>query len=99
MEVTPHVVLEAIANKLPEVCNDTCGHDDSVIDRVGTKIQINQSVKDFSHSFDCFYCNSDDLKKCLENCKKKTEELSWANNLDKMIELYKGINVNGSRNR
>lgn len=91
-EGTPHVVLEAIANGLPVVCHDTCGHGDCVDNSIGIKIPLStpeQSVKDFAHAINELYAHRERLEEMSANCPQKAEELSWERKAQKMLELYK----------
>lgn len=93
-EGTPHVVLEAIGNRLPVLCFDTCGHGDSVDERVGIKIPLSnprQSVKDFAEKIEYLYSHRDVLKQMSENCRERRKELSWDNKARQMVELYNQI--------
>lgn len=93
-EGTPHVVLEAIGNNLPVLCFDTCGHGDSVNDKVGIKIPLTtpeQSVKDFAEKIEYLYSNRDVLKRMSDNCAERQEELSWDNKARQMVDMYHQI--------
>ncbi len=93
-EGTPHVVLEAIANGLPVICHDTCGHGDSVTEDVGIKIPLsnpNQSVKYFAAAILDLYYNREKLSLMSANCAQRAVELSWKNKAMKMVEMYKGV--------
>lgn len=90
-EGTPHVVLEAIANGLPVICHDTCGHGDSVTNDVGMKIPLSnptQSVYDFASVIEYLCDNKERLDVMSANCVKRVEELSWGKKARKMVELY-----------
>lgn len=93
-EGTPHVVLEAIGNNLPVLCFDTCGHGDSVNDKVGIKIPLTnpeQSVKDFAGKIEYLYNNREVLKQMSDNCRERQRELSWDNKAKMMVEHYNQI--------
>lgn len=90
-EGTPHVVLESIANNLPVVCFDTCGHGDSVNEKVGVKIPLStprQSVRDFAEALERLYANRSLLSEMVRNCRARQMELSWDNKIREMIGLY-----------
>jgi glycosyltransferase involved in cell wall biosynthesis len=93
-EGTPHVVLEAIANKLPIICFDTCGQGDCVDKSVGIKIPLTnpeQSVKDFANKIDYLNYHREILVQMSENCPKRAKKLSWNNKAMQMVNLYKEI--------
>jgi len=91
-EGTPHVVLEAISNQLPVICFDTCGHGDTVNNKVGIKIPLTnpqQSVKNFAEKIDYLYHNRQVLNEMSGNCKKRQIELSWDKKAEEMVFYYK----------
>lgn len=93
-EGTPHVVLEAIGNSLPVLCFDTCGHGDSVDDKVGIKIPLTnpeRSVKDFAEKIEYLYAHRHVLKRMSDNCRERQRELSWDNKAKMMVEIYNQI--------
>lgn len=90
-EGTPHVVLEAIANHLPVLCFDTCGHGDSVNEKVGVKIPLTypkSSVKDFAEKIDYLYLHREVLLVMSDNCRQRQQELSWDKKVEEMMKLY-----------
>ena len=90
-EGTPHVVLEAIANHLPVLCFDTCGHGDSVNEKVGVKIPLTYpkpSVKDFAEKIDYLYLHREVLLVMSDNCRQRQQELSWDKKVEEMMKLY-----------
>ncbi|MDE6151696.1 MAG: glycosyltransferase family 4 protein, partial [Prevotella sp.] len=90
-EGTPHVVLEAIANRLPVVCHDCCGHGDSIDATVGVKIPLvspEKSVSDFSNVIADLYRNHERLEEMKRNCPMKAVELSWNTKADRILSLY-----------
>jgi len=90
-EGTPHVVLEAIGNKLPVLCFDCCGQGDTVNEKVGIKIPLTNpehSVKDFAEKINYLFNNREVLKQMSENCSIRQQELSWDRKAVQMIELY-----------
>lgn len=93
-EGTPHVVLEAIANGLPIVCFDTCGHGDVVNEKVGRKIPLTnpeQSAKDFAKILNELEGDRDELKRMSENCKQRQKELSWEEKAKTMVKWYEKV--------
>lgn len=93
-EGTPHVVLEAISNRLPIICFDTCGQGDCVDSSVGIKIPLStpsQSVKDFAGKIEYLYNHPEELQRMSENCKKRAGELSWDKKAKQIINLYESI--------
>ena len=95
-EGTPHVVLEAIANHLPVLCFDTCGHGDSVNEKVGRKIPIShpdQSVKEFAKQLEYLYFHREVLQTMSENCRQRQMELSWDKKAEEMVRLYNRLPI------
>lgn len=93
-EGTPHVVLEAIANGLPIVCFETCGHGDVVNEKVGRKIPLTtpeQSAKDFAKILNELEGDRDELKRMSENCKQRQKELSWEEKAKTMVKWYEKV--------
>ena len=91
-EGTPHVVLEALANELPVICHNTCGHGDSITEDVGKRITLSNPTKsaiDFAEIIDWFYDNYDEVERYSTNCRQRAEELSWDNKARRMVEVYK----------
>lgn len=91
-EGTPHVVLEAISNKLPVLCFDICGQGDSIDETVGIKISLSnplQSIKYFSSKIEYLYNNRDILLQLSNNCVNRQRELSWDNKAKTMVGVYK----------
>lgn len=90
-EGTPHVVLESIANNLPVLCFDTCGHGDCVDDTVGIKIPLTnpqQSIKDFAEKIDYLYYHREELQRMSEGCAVKQKALSWESKALQMLDIY-----------
>lgn len=90
-EGTPHVVLEAIGNGLPVLCFDTCGHGDSVNDKVGIRVPLTspqQSIKDFAEIIEYLYHHREVLKEMSKNCTIRAKELSWENKTKQVVALY-----------
>jgi len=93
-EGTPHVVLEAIGNRLPIICFDCCGQGDSVDCRIGRKVALTnpkQSINDFASIIKHLYDNRDEIKEMSDNCITRANELSWDNKARKMVDIYKQL--------
>lgn len=93
-EGTPHVVLEAIANGVPVICFDTCGHGDCVTEDVGVKIPLTnpeQSVKDFANAISMLHDNRTLLQTMSRNCYKRACELSWDNKAKSVLAMYENV--------
>ena len=93
-EGTPHVVLEAIANGVPVICFDTCGHGDCVTEDVGIKIPLTnpeQSIKDFANAIRALYNNRTLLQTMSKNCYKRACELSWDNKAKLVLAMYENV--------
>lgn len=90
-EDTSTVVLEAISNRLPVVCFDTCGMAAVINDKVGRKIPLTtpiQSVHEFAKVLKELERNRDLLKRMSENCKQRQQELSWEEKAKTMVNWY-----------
>lgn len=93
-EGTPHVVLEALGNRLPVICFDTCGQGDVINNEVGIKIPLSnpeKSANDFAKVINHLYNHRDEIKTMSDNCIVRAKELSWDNKAKQMVEIYKGI--------
>ncbi len=93
-EDTSTVVLEAVSNRLPVLCFDTCGMSAVITDDVGIKIPLTnpeQSVKDFAEKIEYLYHHREVLAEMSRNCKKRAEELSWDNKAQQMVGYYRRI--------
>lgn len=94
MEGTPHVVLEAINNRLPVVCFDTCGQSEAVDKKVGVKVQVSnirKSIIDFESVIRNLYINRYLLEGMSNLCISRQEELSWDNKARTVVEIYNRI--------
>lgn len=93
-EGTPHVILEAIANGLPVLCHNCCGHGDSVDNRVGRKIELSNpetSVHEFAKIIRHLYNHREEIHEMSKNCFEVANELSWDNKAKKMVDLYSQV--------
>lgn len=90
-EGTPHVVLEAIANRLPVLCIDTCGQGDVINTSVGRKIPLSnpeQSIKDFALQINILEGNRILVQEMAANCEQRQKELSWDEKARTMLDSY-----------
>ena len=93
-EGTPHVILEAIANGLPIVCFNTCGHGDVVNGLVGRKIELtnpSQSSVEFAKILNELESHRELLKEMSDNCKQRQSELTWEEKAKTMVGCYEKI--------
>lgn len=94
VEGTSHAVLEAIANKLPILCFDTCGHGAIVNERMGIKISVtnpDESIVKFAEIItDCYY-NRERLEECTRTTQEDLDQLSWNSKAKKMVEVYESL--------
>lgn len=94
MDLTSTVVLEAIQNKLPIVCHDTCGFGNIVNDSIGRKIELRtpqDSINDFAKIIEELYNNRDILTAMRPNFNKIAKELTYEAKAKKMVEIYKRL--------
>lgn len=101
MEATSTVVLEAIQNRLPIVCHDTCGFGCIINDSIGRKIELEypqNSINNFSKIIEELYNNRTLLEKMKPNFDKIAKELTYEAKANKIIEIYNNIaNSNTSK--
>lgn len=93
-EDTSTVVLEAVSNRLPVLCFDTCGFGAIIDETVGRKIPLTnpeKSVDDFSKYLNLFYANRPLLEELALNCKRLQQQLSWDEKAKKIVRLYQEI--------
>lgn len=93
MDATSTVVMEAIQNRLPVVCFDTCGFGTVVDETIGVKIPLSnpvQSVNDFADAIRSLYYDQEKLKKLSDNCKERIKLFEWDYKAKMMMEIYKG---------
>lgn len=94
VEGTSHVVLEAIANNLPILCFDCCGHGEIVTENIGRKISLTnpqKSVNALAKEIEYLYSNRMHLQQMSENCNDKIKHLSWQIKGENMHRLYKEL--------
>jgi glycosyltransferase involved in cell wall biosynthesis len=94
VEGTSHVVLESIANNLPILCFNTCGHGEIVDETIGRKIELTnpkQAINDFADKIKELYNDRESLLQMSENCRTKVVKLSWEAKALNMVEHYNQI--------
>lgn len=92
MDATSTVVMEAIQNKLPVVCFNTCGFGTVVDETIGVKIPLSnpeQSVKDFVGELRKLYNDRQGLARLSENCKERIKLFEWDYKAQQMVNIYK----------
>jgi glycosyltransferase involved in cell wall biosynthesis len=98
-EGTPHVILEALKNRLPVVCFDMCGQGEVIDETVGIKIMPRDSssaVTDFAEALDKL-CRDSQLRQQLSaNCRAKQLQCSWDSKIDKVLEVYQSLALNNA---
>ncbi|MEO9210107.1 MAG: glycosyltransferase family 4 protein [Ginsengibacter sp.] len=96
-EGTPHVVLEALANGLPVLCHDACGHGDIINSAIGVKIPMksyDKSIKLFSEKIDFLYNNQNKLYDFSKNAREAVEINSWRNKAKQLTKIYRNVIFN-----
>ncbi len=94
MEATSTVTLEAIQNRLPIVCHDTCGFGNIVNDSIGRKIKLRtpqDSINDFAKIIEELYHNRDILTAMQSNFDSIAEGLTYEAKAKKMYDIYKEL--------
>ena len=94
MDATSTVVMEAIQNRLPVVCFDTCGFGTVVDDTIGIKVQLSnpeQSVQDFAFAIRKLYNDRELLSQLSDNCKERVKMFEWDYKAKMMVDIYKSI--------
>lgn len=94
VEGTSHAVLEAIANKLPILCFDTCGHGSIINERMGVKIPVtnpDESIVKFAEVINDLYLHREKLVTCTRTTQKDLDKLSWDFKTKNMVEVYESL--------
>ena len=94
MDLTSTVVLEAIQNRLPIVCHDTCGFGNIVNDSIGRKIELRtpqDSINDFAKVIEELYKNKKLLEDMQPNFDKVAESLTYETKAKRMFEIYNSL--------
>ena len=94
MDLTSTVTLEAIQNRLPIVCHDTCGFGNIVNDSIGRKIELRtpqDSINDFAKIIEELYNNRELLTAMQPNFDNIAEGLTYEAKAKKMYDIYKEL--------
>ncbi len=94
MEATSTVTLEAIQNRLPIICHDTCGFGNIVNDKIGRKIELKtpqDSINDFAKVIEELYHNRNLLAEMQPNFDKVAEGLTYEAKAKRTIEIYNNL--------
>lgn len=94
VEGTSHAIMEAIANNLPILCFDTCGHGEIVNDKIGIKIPLStpqKSAIDFAEIISILYFNREKLQILTKGNTELLTSLTWEFKAKKMYEYYLSI--------
>lgn len=91
-EATGTVILESLSIGVPILCHDTCGQGDIVDNSCGIKIPLEnpkRSIEEFCKAIREVNKNRALLKQMSEGAYKKSKEVSWKRNVEKMLDIYK----------
>lgn len=94
VEGTSHAILEAIANKLPILCFNTCGHGAIVNERMGVKIPVtypDESIEKFAEIITDLYQHREKLTDCARTTQEDLDKLSWDSKSKKMVDMYESL--------
>ncbi|MEA4917160.1 glycosyltransferase [Proteiniphilum sp.] len=93
-EDNPNVILEAISNRLPVLCFDTCGFGAIINETVGRKIPLTtpqKSITGFAEHLNMFYINRSLLEELSLNCETLLQQLSWDEKVKQVVSLYRKV--------
>ncbi len=91
VEGTSHAVMEAIANRLPILCFNTCGHGDIINEKMGIKIPVttpDNAVKEFSKTITQLYNDRNLLGSYSNVTKEDLAESTWKEKILIVTQLY-----------
>ena len=94
MEATSTVLVEALMNRLPVLCFDTCGMGTIVDETVGRKIPLTrpgQSARDFAERIRFFFHHRQVLRDMDEAFDARQRELDWNRKAERMAGIYREI--------
>jgi len=102
-EATSTVILEAVSNRLPILCFDTCGFGVVVDETIGYKIpltNLEQSVVDFSTALNRINRHREWLPRWSEGCIEKQKRFDWTEKTLRVVKMYeKLVATGGSKDR
>lgn len=93
-EGTPHVVLESVANGLPVLCFDCCGHGDVINDSIGFKIPVTNpviAIRDFAEKIIYIQRNVELRSNKAKMCFEYAQVYSWENKAKEMLAFYQNL--------
>lgn len=96
-EATSSVVSEALQNRLPVVCFDTCGFGAIVSERVGRKIRLSnpgKSASDFAAVIRGLYRDRSLLEELSSTCAREIGALYWEYKAGNVLSIYHQV-LNG----
>lgn len=91
-EGTPHVVLEALTSGVPVICHDINGQGTVITEDCGIKIPLinyQNSINSFKNAILTLYRDRALLNKLSEGAIKRSKELTWENNAEQLLKIYK----------
>lgn len=94
LEATSTVVLEAIENRLPILCFDTCGFGPIVTPRIGIRIPLSaprRARHEFAENITALYRNRNLLKTMSNNCLDEQNKLNWEHKTAQILTLYEQL--------
>ncbi len=94
MEATSTVLVEALMNRLPVLCFDTCGMGTIVDETVGCKIPLTRpgrSARDFAERIRFFFHHREVLRDMDEAFYTRQRELDWNRKAERMAGIYREV--------
>ena len=94
MEATSTVLVEALMNRLPVLCFDTCGMGTIVDETVGCKIPLTRpgrSARDFAERIRFFFHHREVLRDMDEAFYARQRELDWNRKAERMAGIYREV--------
>lgn len=100
LEATSTVILEAIQNRLPVLCFDTCGFGPLIDPRIGVRIPLTNpkhARRDFAKNIEYLFHNRNVLKTMSANCAVQRKNLDWEHKTAQVLAVYNDALKNTSR--